>query len=60
MPMKTFLIALFAALTLSLAGCAKKEEGTMEKVGKSLDNAAEEVEKTAEDAADEIKKATEE
>ena len=59
MPIKALLFALFTVFTLSLAGCAKEEEGTMEKVGKSLDDAAKEVEKTAEDAADEIKKATE-
>ena len=56
MPIKTFFFALFTAITLTTMGCAK-EEGTMEKVGKSLDEAAESAEKAAEDAAEEIKKA---
>ncbi len=58
MPFKSLIIALFAAVTLTIVGCAK-EEGTMEKVGKSLDEAAESAEKAAEDAAEEIKEATE-
>ena len=60
MPIKALIFALLATLAFTTAGCAQKEEGTMEKVGKSLDEAADSVEKTAEDAAEDIKKAVEE
>ena len=59
MPLKSIMLALIATLALAIAGCAK-EEGTMEKVGKSLDEAAESAEKAAKDAADEVKEAVEE
>ncbi|MCB1701044.1 MAG: hypothetical protein H6985_04400 [Pseudomonadales bacterium] len=58
--MKKLILMLTAtAFALSIGGCAK-EEGPMEKMGKSLDNAAESVGESAEDAADSVKKAVEE
>ena len=50
MPFKALMLTLFAALTLTVSGCAK-EEGPMEKMGKSLDEAAESVSDAAEEAA---------
>ena len=58
MPLKHLMFALFTAVLLTTVGCAK-EEGTMEKVGKSLDEAADSAEDAAEEAADKIKEATE-
>ena len=56
MKLKTMVLAILAALTLTVAGCAK-EEGAMEKMGKSLDEAAEDVGEAAEDAAKEVEDA---
>ncbi len=53
------MLTLFAALTLTVSGCAK-EEGPMEKMGKSLDEAAESVSDAAEEAAEEVKDAVDE
>lgn len=50
------LLAMATTLTLAMTGCAK-EEGPMEKAGKSLDNAAQSVEESAEEAADSVKEA---
>ena len=50
------LLALFTASMLTLGGCAK-EEGPMEKMGKSVDEAAEKAEKAAEDISDDLKDA---
>ena len=52
------LLAIAAALTVAMTGCAK-EEGPMEKMGKGLDDAAESVEESAEDAAESVKEAVE-
>ncbi len=59
MPFKALMLTLFAALTLTVSGCAK-EEGPMEKMGKSLDEAAESVSDAAEEAAEEVKDAVDE
>lgn len=59
MTIKIALLALVTTLTLAMSGCAK-EEGPMEKMGKSIDDAAESVEESAEEAADSIKEAVEE
>jgi len=56
MQIKTLLMAVLAATIFSVTGCAK-EEGPMEKAGKSMDNAAQSVEDTAESVADDVKKA---
>lgn len=58
MKLKAILTAILAVLMLSAAGCAK-EEGPMEKMGKSLDKAAHDVEEAAEEAAEEVKEAAE-
>ena len=59
MPFKAIILTLFATLTLTVAGCAK-EEGPMEKMGKSLDEAADSVSEAAEEAAEDVKDAVEE
>lgn len=51
-------IAAAVVVLLSLGACAK-EEGPMEKMGKSLDDAATSVENTAESVSDDLKKAVE-
>ena len=56
---KITLFAIATTLTIAITGCAK-EEGPMEKMGKSLDDAAHSVEKSAEEAADSVKEAVEE
>ena len=49
--MNKFIMAVIAAtFALAMGGCAK-EEGSMEKMGKSVDEAAEAVEKSADEAA---------
>jgi hypothetical protein len=53
------LLAIATTLTIAITGCAK-EEGPMEKMGKSLDDAAHSVEKSAEEAADSVKEAVNE
>ena len=60
MAMKAVVFALFTTLAFATVGCAKKEEGTMEKVGKSLDEAAESTKDAANEAAEDIKEAIEE
>ena len=55
---KLVITALLASLTLTMVGCAK-EEGPMEKMGKSLDETAENVKDAAEDAADATEDAAE-
>lgn len=59
MPIKAVMFALITIFSFTTAGCAK-EEGTMEKMGKSLDEAAESTEKAAKEAAEEIKKSVDE
>lgn len=56
MKFRLALLALFTASALTLGGCAK-EEGPMEKMGKSVDEAAEKAEKAAEDLSDDVKDA---
>jgi len=53
------LLAIAVTLTVAMTGCAKKEEGPMEKMGKGLDDAAQSVEESAEDAAESVKEAVE-
>ncbi|MEP4485441.1 MAG: hypothetical protein ABJ013_07425 [Halioglobus sp.] len=57
--MKAITIAALAlVLGVFTVGCAK-EEGTMEKMGKQVDQAVEDAEDAAEDVADDVKDATE-
>ena len=56
MKIKTLFMAVLMASVFSVTGCAK-EEGPLEKAGKSMDNAAESVEDSAESAMDDVKKA---
>jgi len=58
MRIRLVITALLASLTLTMVGCAK-EEGPMEKMGKSLDETAENVKDAAEDAADATEDAAE-
>ena len=55
---KLYPLLMAATFTVALAGCAK-EEGPMEKMGKSVDEAAGSIEKSAEEAADSVKEAVE-
>jgi predicted small secreted protein len=59
MKLHTLLAALVTVLALGMTGCAK-EEGTMEKAGKSIDEAAEKVGDAAEEMKEEMKEAVEE
>lgn len=59
MRIRLLLTSLLVSLTLTLIGCAK-EEGPMEKMGKSLDETAENVKDAAEDAAENVEEAIEE
>lgn len=52
MKFRMLVMTLIIALAMSLAAC--KEEGPMEKAGKSIDKAAHEVEDAAKDAADKV------
>ena len=58
MRIRLVITALLASLTLTMVGCAK-EEGPMEKMGKSLDETAENVKDAAEDVAEDVADATE-
>ena len=70
MKLRIVLIALLLALVAGLSACKKEEEGTMEKMGKALDEAAHDTaeavdeaahdtERAIEDAADDVKDAVE-
>jgi hypothetical protein len=59
MQLKTLMLTLLIALNLTVVGCAK-EEGAMEKMGKTLDEAAESMGEAAEETAEDVKKAVEE
>lgn len=53
---RILIMALLVAFFASTTAC-KKEEGTMEKMGKKLDQTAHKVEKASEDAAHDVEKA---
>ncbi len=70
MQYRTVLIAVALSLVAGLSACQKEEEGTMEKMGKAMDEAAHDTkeaveeaahdtERAAEDAADDVKDAIE-
>ncbi|HKJ15725.1 MAG TPA: hypothetical protein VJ984_00060 [Xanthomonadales bacterium] len=70
MKIRTCLVALLLALVASVSACKKEEEGTMEKMGKAIDEATEDTrdaveeavhdtERAIEDAAEEVKEAAE-
>lgn len=56
MKSRIFLTMLALALVTSVSAC-KKEEGTMEKMGKAMDEAAHETEHAVKDAAEEVEEA---
>lgn len=56
MKLRIFLAMLALALVTSISGC-KKEEGTMEKMGKAMDKAAHETEDAVKEAAEEVEEA---
>ena len=59
MKLNTLLAALVTVLALGMAGCAK-EEGPMEKAGKSIDEAAEKVGDTAKEMKEDVEEAVNE
>jgi hypothetical protein len=70
MKLRIVLMALVLALTAGLSACQKEEKGTMEKMGKAIDEAAHDTadavdeaahdtERAVEDAADDVKDAIE-
>jgi predicted small secreted protein len=56
MKLQVLLASLVVATSMNLAGCAK-EEGPMEKAGKSMDETASKMQDTAEEAKEDVKEA---
>lgn len=59
MTKRTIILTALLSMTAMLVGC-KKEEGTMEKMGKKLDHAAEEVKDAGHDMSEDVKDAAKE
>ena len=57
--MKIWSMILVAFFSMAVLSSCAKEEGPMEEMGKSIDEAASDVGDAAEDAADEVKEAVE-
>lgn len=59
MQMRLVLLTILLALVASLSACKKEEEGTMEKMGKAMDEAAHDTKEAVEEAAHDTERAVE-
>lgn len=59
MKLRIIMMTLVLALVASLSACQKEEEGTMEKMGKSIDKAAHDTKEAVKEAAEEVEEAVE-
>lgn len=59
MKLRSLLTVLALALVASLSACKKEEEGTMEKMGKAIDQAAHETKDAVQEAANDAGRAIE-